>query len=378
MKNIRTLRKQLYGTLIVCMLGIALPTAWGQNGGSQNQPAPQISSASSQEQTSASRSQQSQRRRKRIAVVDFEVPTELIQSLVQNKKGDDSSAIVVQVQTAASRVSTVVSDMLISALVQMGSFDVVERTQLEHIFKEHQLKKEDLLDVSKAPETAKLLGIDLILGGKLTEFGVKEQRGGGIGVLSRVLTGVGVDVRKSTARAVVDARLIDAATGRVLTTVQGRGENKEEGVAIAGGRLLDFLGGVSVNSTEWTESRIGRATRAAVEQIVQQLREKFPLQATVMVLLPDGSIILDVGSFAGIKVDDQFELVRETVLSDEQTGEVAWREQKKIGLARVTEVQDDRCKCVLVDSTEKPQKGDIAVLKRPESSKQEPAPKKKR
>ncbi|MCS6862216.1 MAG: CsgG/HfaB family protein [Abditibacteriales bacterium] len=138
-------------------------------------------------------------RRKRIAVVDFEVPLELFQTHVKGRRGGGEVDIV-QVRTAANRLSTIVSDMLISALVKTGNFEVIERTQLQRVLEEHQLSKEGLLDPTTAAKAGKILGVDLLLGGKLTEFGVKERNVGGL-FIPVPFGGLG-GVRKSTARAV--------------------------------------------------------------------------------------------------------------------------------------------------------------------------------
>ncbi len=360
---------------VALMVGWGLLTGWTQEQSPTQSPETTKQEKLSQGQEKAAPSTPTKSRRKRIAVVDLEVPMELVQTFIPAKKGKgegaDQEAILVQVRAASNRLSTIVSDMLISALVQTGVFDVIERTQLQRLLEEHQLAKEGLLDPSTAAKAGKILGVDFILGGKLTEFGIKEKREGGAAVIG-LLTGGAIDIRKSTARAVVDARLVDTSTGRILMAVQGTGENKEQGVLFGGGSFTDFIAGARFDTQEWTDSRIGKATRTAVEQVIQKILEMFPLEATVLFVLPDDSVILDLGKFSGIKEGDMFEIYRETEMKDEQTGEVIWRERKKIGTVKVVEVQEERCKCAPVSTVEKPQKGDIAVLKKPEPPKEEP------
>lgn len=386
------IKRSAVGALVIAALLLLCFGGWCQEQTSQptkgeKQEQPAIQSNQPQSQPKVEQSTQTTkltRRRRRIAVVDFEVPTEIIQTFIPAKKGKgeaEKEAMVIQIRTAANRLSTIVSDMLISALVKTGNFEVIERTQLQRLLEEHQMSKEGLLDPSTASKVGKVLGVDLILGGKLTEFGIKERRGSGLGILTGAIFGVGIDVRKSTARAVVDARLIDATTGRILMAEKGEGENKEEGLLFGGGSFTDFIGGVSFDSSEWTESRIGKAMRVAIEQIVQKILQVFPVEATVLFVLPDESVILDIGKFSGIKEGDQFELFRETELKDEQTGEVIWRERQKLGVVKVVEVQEDRCKCVPINALgleEKPQKGDLAVLKKSEPVKKQESSKEKK
>ena len=73
-------------------------------------------------------------KRKRLAVVNFEIPPTVYMGW-----GDDGHG-------AAERLGAVLSDMMITSLLQSGSFDVIERNELEKILKEQNLKAEGLLD----------------------------------------------------------------------------------------------------------------------------------------------------------------------------------------------------------------------------------------
>lgn len=285
--------------------------------------------------------------RKRIAVVDFEVPPAVC-------GGWDAGA--------ADRLGTVLSDMLITALLKTGSFDVIERTQLDKLLKEQQLNAAGILDPATAPKAGKMLGVDLILGGKITEFGVKTKKSGGLGILTG--GALGVDVKNSTARAAIDVRVINTTTGQILAAEQGTGEDKESGVAFSGTDFSHFLAAVDFNTTEWTESRIGKATRQAVDQAVGKIVALFPVEARVLAGLPDGSAILDAGRFSGVKVGDSFDIIRENPVKDPDTGEVIYSDRKTLGSMQVIDLQDNRCKLgaktPLPDGGAK--KGDIAVL----------------
>jgi curli biogenesis system outer membrane secretion channel CsgG len=302
--------------------------------------------------------------RKRIAVVNFDIPAETCSGW-----GKQAEA-----QAAATRLSTVLTDMLISSLVNTGAFDVIERTQLDSLLKEQKLSAEGILDPKTAPQAGKILGVDLVIGGKLTEFGLKEKRGGGLGVITSGV--LGVDIKKSTVRTVIDARIIDTTTGRILTAAQGTGENSDSKLAFAGSDFAHFLGAVNFESTEWTESRMGKCTRTAVDQVVNKVIELFPVEATVLGVLPDGGIILDLGRFNGITKDSRFDIVQINLMLDEESGEVIYEDRKVLGAAHVVDVQDNRCKVVadapFTDGIT-PRKGDMALLKKV----QPPAEKKK-
>jgi len=150
--------------------------------------------------------QEPTRARKRIAVLSFDPPMEY----------------------RSAQIGNIIGDMLTTALVKMG-LEVVERSQLEAVLREQQLARSGIIDPATAVEMGKILGVDYILGGRITEFGIRDesQLGGVIAQFS-----VGVRVRQSTARVKADVRLIDVRTGRILMAETGEGR---EAVRLAGG-----------------------------------------------------------------------------------------------------------------------------------------------
>lgn len=300
-------------------------------------------------------------RRKRIAVVRFDVPDDIVASWSRNRQHSP---------VATDRLSAAVTDMLITALLKTGAVDVIERTELEKVLAEQKLSASGVLDPATAAKAGKVLGVDLLLGGKLLEFGVKEQQSGVLGALTRGAFGVGVDVRHSTARVRVDARVIDATSARILVAATGIGENREGGLLLSGTDFDNVLAAVRFDSKEWLDSRIGRATRQAVDQVVEAVRERFPVEAGVLGVLPTGDIILNLGRFSGITRGTRFELMREEILTDPQTGVELYRDHQSLGIIRVVEAQDDRCKCTPVTPLAAPARpGDYAVLLNPTSPK---------
>jgi hypothetical protein len=177
--------------------------------------------------------------------------------------------------------------------------------------------------------------------------------------------GGGLGVKNSTARAVIDARLIDVQTGKIVMAMKGSSENSEKGLSAEGTNYADYFGNIDFSSNEWTRSRIGKATRESVNQIIDKMLEMFPSQANVRLVLPEGTLILDMGKFAGIKVGDKFDVSHVNQITDPDTGEVLFDEKKLIGTYTVTEVQDNTCKASSAkgNGDVKPAKGDVAVLK---------------
>lgn len=65
---------------------------------------------------------------------------------------------------------TAVTGLVINRLSQSGRFTLVERSQLKQILDERDLQAADLVDQSKAAEVGKLIGVDAIVTGSVTQY----------------------------------------------------------------------------------------------------------------------------------------------------------------------------------------------------------------
>ena len=261
--------------------------------------------------------QEPTRARKRIAVLSFDPPMEY----------------------RAAQIGNIIGDMLTTALVKMG-LEVIERSQLEAVLREQQLARSGIIDPATAVEMGKILGVDYILGGRITEFGIRDesQLGGVIAQFS-----VGVRVRQSTARVKADVRLIDVRTGRILMAETGEGRETRNDLTLVGAKLFDWLAGVDFGSREWAESQIGRATRKAVDDIARRIAVYFPSEAEVIAVMSADEFIVDRGRFQGVRVGDNYEVFRVSVVRNSR-GQVVWTDTVSLGMAKVVDVQDERAK----------------------------------
>lgn len=261
--------------------------------------------------------QEPTRARKRIAVLSFDAPMEY----------------------RTAQLGNVIGDMLTTALVKMG-LEVIERSQLEAVLREQQLARSGIVDPATAVEMGKILGVDYILGGRITEFGIRDesQLGGVIAQFS-----VGVRVRRSTARVKADVRLIDVRTGRILMAETGEGRETRNDLTLVGAKLFDWLAGVDFGSREWAESQIGRATRRAVDDIAKKIAVYFPSEAEVIAVMSSDEFIIDRGLFQGVRVGDTYEVFRVSTVRNSK-GQVVWTDTVSLGTAKVTDVQDERAK----------------------------------
>jgi curli biogenesis system outer membrane secretion channel CsgG len=113
-----------------------------------------------------------------------------------------------------------VNDILVNKLVDNGTFAVIERSKLQSIIAEQNLGNSNRVDASSAAKIGRLLGVQAIVIGSVTEFNV-EKDGGGISI--PMFGSIGG--AKTTANVRVSARVVDTKTGEILLTAEGNGSS---------------------------------------------------------------------------------------------------------------------------------------------------------
>src|SRR2546427_4197848 len=163
-------------------------------------------------------------RKQRVAVMNFEYAT--VQSYV--------SAIFGQNQDVGKGIA----DLLVDKLVQDGKYSVIERKALDKILAEQNFSNSDRADPTSAAKIARLLGVDAIIIGSITQFGRDDKKtniGGGAlgGVTGRFGIG-GVSKTNSKAVVAVTARMVSTDTAEILASVTGRGESQRSRTGLLG------------------------------------------------------------------------------------------------------------------------------------------------
>jgi curli biogenesis system outer membrane secretion channel CsgG len=276
----------------------------------------------------------------RVAVMNFDYGT--VRTTVAQIFGSDQD------------VGKGISDMLVEKLVQDGKYSVIERNALDKILNEQNFSNSDRADSTTAAKIGKILGVDAIIIGSITQFGRDDKHtnvgGAGYGLGKFGLGGVG----KSEAKAVVavSARLINTTTGEILVAVTGKGESTRGGMNLLGAGGSGSGGGagaVSMGSSNFANTILGEAVRKAVDDTGSQIdasSDKVPtIKLDVNGLVADVSgstLILNVGKTAGVHVGDKLTVSRQVrVVKDPATGKVIKAVVDKIGEATVTEVDND-------------------------------------
>jgi curli biogenesis system outer membrane secretion channel CsgG len=247
-----------------------------------------------------------------------------------------------------------ISDLLVQKLVQDGKYSVIERNALDKILSEQNFSNSDRADSTTAAKIGKILGVDAIIIGSITQFGRDDKHtnvgGGGYGLGKFGLGGIG----KSEAKAVVavSARMVNTTTGEILAAVTGTGQSTRGSTSLlgAGGGWTGGGGGsLDMGSSNFANTILGEAVRKAVDDTGAQLDnavDKVPtIKLEVSGLVADVSgntLIINVGKKAGVKVGDKLEVSRAVrTVKDPTTGKVLKSITDKIGVDTVTEVDDD-------------------------------------
>lgn len=115
-------------------------------------------------------------------------------------------------------------DVFVTELVKSGKFRVVEREQLEALMQEKNLTLSGDIDPSSAMKIGKLLGVNYLLAGAVTEYGNTNVGGGGFGV----------SAGKKKFVAAMNARLIDCNTGEIVWADEAREEEASIRVSVMG------------------------------------------------------------------------------------------------------------------------------------------------
>lgn len=278
-------------------------------------------------------------RKKRVAVFDFDYAT--VRSGVAAIFGTDVD------------VGRGITDLLVKRLVQDGTYSVIERQAMDKILKEQNFSNSDRANPNSAAKLGKLLGVDAIIVGAITQFGGESKNqgvGGGGGGWGGFGLG-GFKHKETKAIVTLDARIVDIDTAEILAVADGKGESSRSSTSLTGGggNWRGFgAGGVDFGSSDFQNTIIGEAIKGAVDQMSTGVIAGAPkLQARkinvegVVAFVESGKVVLNVGAKSGIKVGDQMSVERVSQeIKDPTTGKVLRRLSTEVGRIEISDVDD--------------------------------------
>ncbi len=240
------------------------------------------------------------------------------------------------------RAGQAAQDMLVTELVKKGNFRVMEREQLAAIMEEKHLTLSGDIDPKTAMKLGKMIGVEYLIAGAVTELGVADRN---VNVPSGLFGGLpSVNVRSQKMDAAVDARAFSTSTGEIVWADTASESTSDSSVYVAGAG-----GGVE------DHRKLDRLLRPVVVKLAESLGAKKLATSGLggatdasgvagkIAKAEGGTIYVNVGSEAGVKEGDEFDVFRAgESIKDPDTGEVLGANEVKVGRIKVNAVKGPR------------------------------------
>ena len=136
-------------------------------------------------------------------------------------------------------MAAAIGEMLSTTLVNSNRFIVLaSQEELGELVDEIEFGQSEYAEEGRGPEKGLMEGADILITGAITDFEPDAGgSGGGLGGLKKKAFGkIGVDTKK--AKIVMDLKIIDIRTRRILKAKKVKAESKNWAVDMEGGRLV--------------------------------------------------------------------------------------------------------------------------------------------
>ena len=245
-----------------------------------------------------------------------------------------------------ARLGTSASDILLTELVKSGKFIVVERDKMNKLLEEQKLGMSGAIDPNTAAKMGKILGLNAIVTGSISQFGVENE--GSEYLLAQS--------KKQTAKCTVDIRVVDVETGQVLYADSGSGLASKTARSVVG------LG----TRAGYDETLEGESLRAAIvkfmNNIVAQV-EKKPWSCRVADA-EGQSVYLNAGSDSNLPLGTKLTVYRAgRSIKDPTSGMVIGQTEEKIGELKTVRYFGDDGSVAELSSGAMPTAGDIVRVR---------------
>jgi curli biogenesis system outer membrane secretion channel CsgG len=244
-----------------------------------------------------------------------------------------------------------ISDELVTELLNTNKFRLIEREQIAKVLNEQNFGAGGRVDTGSAAKIGKILGVQFLVMGRVTEFSFKSTEVGGLSLNK----GVGLGLKSTKANVAIDARLVDTSSAEIISSVTGKGNKSSSNVKVA-----YKWDAIALGSDEFRQTNLGIATRDAVASVAKQLAEKAynsgegPAQPEKLIgavaYAGGNKVIINIGSNSGIKPGMIF-IVQHVleVVKDPKTGEVIDEVSEAVAEIKVTEVKEKSATCTVLD-----------------------------
>lgn len=227
------------------------------------------------------------------------------------------------------------TEILTSVLVGTNRFVVLERAQLQAVQQEQDLGGSGRVNRETAATGGSLIGAQVLITGDITGFSYTSQEAGG--QVANLLKGLSTSVARVRAAVTIDLRILDAVTGEVIGSAEGRGE------ATATGLVADLTkDDRRLSGSIGTNTPLAKGSREALQNAVAELLITLPRIAWVgrVIEVRDGAVYLNAGAEDGMAVGMAFDVYEPTpALIDPSSGRNLGSPDRLVGRIELTEVR---------------------------------------
>lgn len=192
------------------------------------------------------------------------------------------------------RLGGAVQDILMTELAKSGLFILVSRgSDLDLVMDEQDFAKSGVVRAGTGAKSGEVLGLNAIVTGAVSQFGVKQKSATYLLGASKV----------QTAEATVDVRVIDATTGQVIFADSGTGVYEESSTRVLG------IGGAK----GYDETMEGKALRASIAKFIDNMIARMEkIEWTGKIASVDGGeFVVNAGGKTGLLKGDRLRVYGE-------------------------------------------------------------------
>ena len=214
-----------------------------------------------------------------------------------------------------------------NGLVQNKNYTVVERSNLDQIFRELGLQNSGVVNSSSAIEIGNLSGADYTLMGKVVEAEINPYNN--------------LAYEGLKAKVAVSVQIVDNETGQVLSSDMVSDTDS----SATKNNLKKFIksdlvpGHMSVNR----DSLIYNAAEKVANKVLERMNDMNPLVGMVVAVKPnEDTVTFDLGYEDGVKEGDIYTIYAEAEpIVHPVTGEILGVDEKYVGTVKVEEVRNN-------------------------------------
>jgi len=248
------------------------------------------------------------------------------------------------------------ADMLVTELVAEGTYTVVERKRLQQVIDEQDLNRSDRFDPGVATEIGRLLGVDAVVIGSVTQFGLEKSTTENLDAAGDYYGGVqGLKTHIQKAVVGVDVRMIDTKSGVILAAATGNGVDRRSAITSdsRGGSYLEP--GVHMSFSDISQQLVGGAAAMAVLDVAIKLIQqanRLQLRAIrgMIAYVESDTVVVNIGRADGLTRGDMLavERIHKVVKDPADTTKVLRKLSKRVATLEVQDVDENSALALVV------------------------------